>query len=290
MTYSVPLLVLLGHRSPCCCGRPRPRPGCGCSAWRCCCWSTGCSRRDRPPSGSTRLAVRARAARRHRPQHTGRHQHRDAARARAPARRLAALGRSERQPRPLDLAGGASTRLVVPRDADQARRAASRPGHGALARTAGLVSRQRSTPVPGAVRSLPRSSRRSTCPAGWRCCASSTGAPRCACAGRARSSTRCGSTSVATTSAASTGAPPHATAPSSYAPGSPSATGASYSCSTPPARRPRASATCLGSTPRWTPRCCSPRCARVPATASTSSPATAACGPRSEVGRGSPRS
>ena len=48
-----------------------------------------------------------------------------------------------------------------------------------------------------------RSSRASTCRRGWSGSASSTAGRRCACAGRARSSTRCASTCAATTSAPS---------------------------------------------------------------------------------------
>ena len=68
---------------------------------------------------------------------------------------------------------------------------------------------------------------------------------------------------------ASTGGPRPGASTSSCAPGSPSATGASSSCWTPPAPRPAGSATCRGSTPRWTPPCCSPPWPPAPATGST---------------------
>ena len=76
---------------------------------------------------------------------------------------------------------------------------------------------------------------------------------------------------------------PHA-APSWCAPGSPSATGGWSWCSTPRAPRPGGSTTSPAWTPRWTPRCCSPRWRPGPATASTSSPATGGSAPGS-VGR-----
>ena len=69
---------------------------------------------------------------------------------------------------------------------------------------------------------------------------------------------------------ASTGGPAPAAATSWSAPGGPSATGGCCSCSTPRAPRPAGSATCPASTPRWTPRCCSPRSPPGPATGSTS--------------------
>ena len=70
-------------------------------------------------------------------------------------------------------------------------------------RPAGLARRCR-----GRCGRCPRSPVASTCRRSWRGCASWTGAPRCGCAGRAPSSTRCATTSWATTSGRSTGGPP----------------------------------------------------------------------------------
>ena len=156
------------------------------------------------------------------------------------------------------------------------RRPAGRRGDGprAAGRSGSPAARRPSTSRARSARCR-RSSPASTCPRGWPGCASSTAARRSGCAARAPSSTRCASTSAATTSAPSTGGPAPATATSSSAPGSPSGTAGWCWCSTRRASRPGASTTCPGWTPRWTPRCCSPRSPPAPATGSTSSPATA---------------
>ena len=118
-------------------------------------------------------------------------------------------------------------------------------------------------------------------------CASSTAARRCGCAARARSSTRCASTSAATTSARSTGGPvgpqPQRRGPHLAARARPARGARARHLAR---RRPAGSATCPASTRRWTPPCCSPRSPRGPATASTSSPATAGCAARLRLRRG----
>ena len=191
---------------------------------------------------------------------------------------------ADRQPAPGPARGPATAPLLDHRPAARAAAATCRavgvtvrlPGPARARRPPGDPRRARAR----SARCRP-SSRASTCPRGWPGCASSTAARRSGSAARAPSSTRCASTSAATTSAPSTGGPAPATATSSCAPGSPSGTAGWCSCSTPRASRPGGSATCPGSTRRWTRRCCSPRSPPGPATGSTSSPATARSGPGS---------
>ena len=229
---------------------------------------------ERRPVGSVRLGHPTDTLR-------GRDQHLAAPGACAAARRLAALGGSLGQPAP----GPALAR----RPGCPAHRRCSRGGAATCAPSGSRCARAgrsgwrrssaRST-YRGRCGRCRRSSPASTCPRGWRGCASSTGARRCGCAGRARSSTRCASTSAATTSAPSTGAHRPAPATSSSAPGSPSATDGWCWCSTPRAPRPAASTTCRGSTPPWTRPCCWPLSRPGPATGSTSSPVTGGSGSR----------
>ena len=121
----------------------------------------------------------------------------------AGARRLAADGRRHRQPAPVGLAPG---RPRAAAHAAAARRAAATCGRvGVTVRSRGplgLAARQRTRDVPGAVRSLPPFESRKHLPvAAGPAARARRPRRRCGCAGRARSSTRCASTSAATTSA-----------------------------------------------------------------------------------------
>ena len=195
--------------------------------------------------------------------------------------------RAQRRGTALDVPPGerrrVDTALRPTRRGDRPRR----PGHRALARPArprrpaGVARR----PVArcGCCR---RSRPGATCRASWPGCASSTAARRCWCAARAPSSTRCASTSTATTYARSTGGPRRAPPTSWSAPGGPERDRRVLLVARHRPHRPRpGSATRHGSTPRWTPPCCSPRSPRGPATGSTCWPTTAGA----RRGRGRPR-
>ena len=206
-------------------------------------------------------------------------QPRPAAGARRAARRLAAVGRRRAdRAQPARPAGRRAARgWPATLRPDPARRPAAGRVTVRSFGPLGLAARQRrARRCRGGCGCCRRSPRASTCPtklARLRELDGPDGGRWCA--ARAPSSTRCASTSPATTSARSTGGRRR---------GARDVVRAHLAARARPARaararhragpRPAGSATSRGWTPRWTPRCCSPRWPRGPATGSTCSRTT----------------